>query len=284
MPSPFPGMDPYLENPDEWPGFHNSFATHLYEALNRDLPSGYYAQIDRRTEVGLTGGEITRTIRPDVSVRDTPAAGGKAVVLSDSRTISPSVRIVLDAEPAELAFVEIRDARASHEVITLIELLSPSNKRSGRDRRRFLRKRAEALRSRTSLVEIDLLRTGRRVWRTRSGGADLRTLDPQPDYIVTISRAWEREAPFRLEVFPAFLREALPVISVPLRHGESETPLDLQRCFTDTYDAGPYRRGAVDYTKPPVPPLPEEHRDWAAERIAAWLGAAGNQAELPLRE
>ncbi len=274
MPSPFPGMDPYLEEPNGWPGFHNAFVSRLSDALNRDLPDGLYARMDLRKEIGLASGKTMQAIRPDVEVRETPTAGGAAVVERGTRAaVSPSLRVVLDSEAAELAFLEVRDARADHEVVTLIEVLSPSNKRSGEDRRQYLAKRAAVLRSRSSLVEIDLLRKGRRLWRTRSGLTDLRSLDPPPEYLVTVSRSWERAFPLRLEVFPMFLRQPLAVIAVPLREGAPEASLDLQACFTQHYEAGPYRRGAVDYTQPPVPPLPEGHRAWAAERTDAWLAA-----------
>lgn len=272
MPSPFPGMDPYLEDPVTWPSFHNPFIARLSDALNRDLPDGFYARTDLRKEIGLAFGKPMRSIRPDVEVRQTPTAGGVVVAEPDTRSaVSPSLRVVLGGEAAELAFLEIRDARADHEVVTLIELLSPSNKRAGEDRRHYLAKRAAVLRSPTSLVEIDLLRKGRRLWRTRSGQTDLRSLDPPPEYLAAVSRSWERASPFRLEIFPAFLRQPLPVIAVPLREGDAETSLDLQRCFTELYDAGPYRRGAVDYARPPRSPLPDEHQSWAAERTAAWL-------------
>lgn len=277
MPSPFPGMDPYLEHPVTWPSFHNSFVARLSEALNRDLPDGFYARTDLRKEVGLAFGKPLQAIRPDVEILQTPNSGGIIVAERETRNApSPSLRIVIDAEAAELAFLEIRDARAEHEVVTLIELLSPSNKRAGEDRRQYLAKRAAVLRSPTSLVEIDLLRKGRRLWRTRAGVTDLRSLDPPPEYLVTVSRAWERERPFRIEIFPAFLRQPLPVITVPLREGDPAVSLDLQRCFTEHYDAGPYRRGAIDYTRPPEPPLPQEHQAGAAECAAVWLDAGKN--------
>lgn len=267
-------MDPYLEDPVTWPSFHNSLIARLSDALNRDLPDGFYARTDLRKEVGLAFGKPTKEIRPDIEVLQTPVSGGTIVAERETRAVpSPSLRVVLDSEAAELAFLEIRDAHAEHEVITLIELLSPSNKQAGEDRRQYLAKRTAVLRSPASLVEIDLLRKGHRLWRTRSGMIDLRSLDPPPEYLVTVSRAWEREFPFRIEVFPAFLHQPLPVIAVPLREGDPEVPLDLQRCFTDHYDARPYRRGAVNYSRPPRPRLPKEQREWAAERIAAWHAA-----------
>ena len=269
MPSPFPGMDPYLESPPDWPGFHNMFADQISRALNRDLPPPYYAQIERRAEVGSENVAIDRGIIPDVLVRGGPtahlAAGSATAVASPS--VSDCWECVLAEEFAELAYVEIHDTRADHEVVTLIELLSPSNKQSGPDRRDFLQKRASILASRVSLVEIDLLRSGRPLWTPH--GLD----QPgwrQPDYLIAVNRGWERGVDFRLRVFPAFLRESLPVIAVPLREYEEELPLDLQCCFGTVYDAGPYRRGLIDYTRPPAVPLPEDHRAWAAERIAAW--------------
>jgi hypothetical protein len=70
-----------------------------------------------------------------------------------------------------------------------------------------------------------------------------------------------------LQVFGFTIRNVLPCISVPLRAGETEVPLDLQYCFQQAYDAGPYQRGAVDYSRPPRPALSPEDAAWAAERL-----------------
>jgi hypothetical protein len=92
-------------------------------------------------------------------------------------------------------------------------------------------------------------------------------LEPKPDYLVVVSRAWQRGAKLALELFPFTVRDPLPCIPVPLREGEREVPLDLQYVFTLAYDSGPYRRGAVDYAQPPEPPLPADQAEWADQLL-----------------
>jgi hypothetical protein len=88
--------------------------------------------------------------------------------------------------------------------------------------------------------------------------------------VVLVNRAWRRvDATSAYQVFPVPLTEPLPCIPVPLREGQDEVPLDLQFVFQRAYDSGPYRRGAVDYTCPPEPPLPDELATWADECLQA---------------
>ncbi len=278
MPSPFPGMDPYLEHPSLWPGLHNSLAFEIHRILNRELPEPYFAQIEIRTEIGIDGDSRRHATIPDVIVREIgrhPLPGSAVAVAEPEIEVSRYWDVTLDIEPYELASIMIRDATAGKELITVIELLSPSNKRPGPDRKQFLRKRSEVLASNVSLVEIDLLRTGSQLWFPPELVEPPDSL-PKPDYLVAVSRAWERGAKFRLQLFPVALRDPLPTISVPLREFDAEQRLELQACFTETYDAGPYRRGAIDYTRPPEPPLPQEHQAWAAECAAVWLDAGKN--------
>ncbi|REJ86757.1 MAG: DUF4058 family protein [Planctomycetota bacterium] len=89
------------------------------------------------------------------------------------------------------------------------------------------------------------------------------------DYLVSVNQSWDREGSFRLQLFPAWLEGQLPVFPVPLRYEEPEVHLDLQYLFAQVYDSGPYRRGAVNYSEPAQPPLPEERQTWAAERVHA---------------
>jgi hypothetical protein len=63
-------------------------------------------------------------------------------------------------EDHRVPFLEIRD-RQSRELITVVELLSPANKRAGADREQYMAKREELLKSAAHFVEIDLLRGGR---------------------------------------------------------------------------------------------------------------------------
>jgi hypothetical protein len=277
MRSPFPGMDPYLESPDIWPDFHDQLAGQIARQLNHTLPRPYYARLVMRPEVGIVGEQSSRKIVPDVAiVRPLPSPtgipAGPAVVDRPRTELSPSVRVVVHNEPLRHHFVEIRDADRDHQLVTLIEIASPSNKRPGPDRRAYESNQQEILGSDTSLIEIDLLRTGLPLVGGAMLSESLGRLQPQPDYLIGISRAWQRGATLDYELFSVRLRDPLPCVPVPLRQGELEVPLDLQYAFDQVYADGPYARGAVDYRVPPDPPVPAELDDWLADCLEQWHG------------
>ena len=182
------------------------------------------------------------------------------------REISTSVEVTAHLEKIRHAFVEIRDSSQGHKLITLIEILSPSNKRRGPDRKAYAYKQQEVLESDANLIELDLLRGGRRILRELNLETTISALEPQPTYLVLVNRSWQRRRRrVAYQVFPISLRACLPCIPVPLKPDEDEVPLDLQYVFTRVYDTGPYRRGAVDYSKAPsAPRLGAEDASWAA--------------------
>jgi hypothetical protein len=142
--------------------------------------------------------------------------------------------------------IGIRDPSRGHQLVTLIEIVSPSNKRPGADRRAYLQKQREVLDSNASLIELDLLRSGDRLLPYPDLDEAIGRLTPAPDYLVLVNRAWRRiGAAMDYDLYPIPFAERLPVIAVPLREGQAEVPLDLQLAFDRAYDAGPYRRGAV---------------------------------------
>jgi hypothetical protein len=266
-------MDPYLEAPDIWPDFHDGLAAQIRVELNSTLPTPYYARLEMRPELGIVDeGGSTRRIIPDVSVVRPPQATrdtGLVTVLDRPRTIvSPSVEVIVHTEPFRHAVVEIRDPTRGHKLITLIEIASPSNKRPGADRRTYLHKQKEVLDSDANLIELDLLRTGDRLLTNLSLQNEVARLDPSPDYLVLVNRAWLRVGDaLAYQVFAVPVTEPLPCIPVPLRQGQEEVPLDLQFIFNHVYDGGPYWRGAVDYEEPPQPPLADDQAAWAVQRI-----------------
>ena len=262
MPSPFPGMDPYLEDPYIFPDVHLSLATFIRDSLNRRLPNPYYARVELRPEVGIIDeededGPVQRIV-PDVLVLRQPRPQGRVgdggVALAEpppvvvSRTeVSPWVELErLPHARFRHAFVEIRDSQRSHKLIPVVEILSPSNKRRGPDREAYQAKQREVLDSDASLIEIDLLHAGRRILPNAHLEDGIRVL--RCPCVVLVSRAWDRENLSLGDiVFPVGQRDPLPCIPVPLKQGEAELPLDLQYLFNEVYDGGPYRRGAVDY-------------------------------------
>ena len=152
-----------------------------------------------------------------------------------------------------LAFVEVRDRR-SRELVTVIELLSPSNKRPGPDREQYLAKRATILGAGVHFVEIDLLRVG----------SPLPPADrPRSDYAVMVSRVDQRPV---ADYWPVDLRDRLPIIPVPLRPNDPEARIDLQDVLDRIYDAAGYED--YIYTSRPDPELDDDDRDWAEALIA----------------
>jgi hypothetical protein len=281
--SPFPGMDPYLEAPDIWPDFHDALAGEIRNALNGSLPPPYYARLEMRPEIGIVAGPSTRRVVPDVAVVRTPApsahrstAPSAAAVLDSPRTqASPGMDVEVFSEPPRHAYVEVRDPARGHKLITLIEIVSPSNKAPGPDRDAYLAKQEEVLASDASLIEIDLLRDGSRPLRMDRLSALIGHLGKaKTDYLVLVHRAWAKTGPgsIKFQAFPVSVREMLPCIPVPLRDGEPETPLDLQYAFSKAYAGGPYARGAVSYDQPPDPPLAREDAEWARELVRGTSG------------
>ncbi|MGO8749809.1 MAG: DUF4058 family protein [Thermoguttaceae bacterium] len=220
MPSPFPGMAPYLEAWDIWPDFHDALAGEIRRELNRVLPPPYYARMEMRPEVGIVGDEVHRTIVPDIAIVRprgpsvaTTREGGLTLAEEPRVESSPSVWMRISNEPLRHHFIEIRDPAHGHALVTLIEIASPTNKRPGPDRRAYEAKRKEILDSDTSLIELDLLRGGQPLIGTPAIIGSAMSLEPRPDYLVTVNRAWQRGRNCSTKCFPSGLRSrcrALP--------------------------------------------------------------------------
>jgi hypothetical protein len=150
------------------------------------------------------------------------------------------------------SFLEIRD-RASRELVTVLELLSPSNKYVSPDRDQYLAKRSQLLASRAHFVEIDLLRGGPRL--------PLENL-PACDYCVLVSRVEERPS---AGLWPIRLREQLPTIPIPLRPPHADVQLDLQEVLHRIYDAAGYEDDI--YEGQPQPRLSPEDAAWAQPSV-----------------
>jgi hypothetical protein len=255
MPSPFPGMNPYLEDPDIWPDFHTTLFVEIRAELNRRLPAGYYARIDRYVWVEEPDDESTSLLgKPDVFVtEELPAESQQAEAGS---TVTACIRLVRPAvKHAGNRYLKVIDGR-SRRVVTVIEILGPSNKTPGSNQDAYLSKRDEYLGLDINLVEIDLLRKGARP----SWG------DPPPepaDYSVLAFRASEFPA---ASYWAISVRDSLPVIAVPLTANLPPVTLSLQACFERAVSAGRYEE-EFDYRHPPEPPFAGDDAEWVRERI-----------------
>ncbi len=269
---PFPGMDPYLEAPDIWPDFHDALAAQIRAELNARLPQPYYARLQMRPEMGVILEAGTRHwIVPDVVVvrqpPPRPEEAGVAVLDHPRVTVAEGIDMRVHTDPLQHRFIEIRDAARGHKLITLIEIVSPSNKRPGPDRRAYEAKQREVLESDANLIELDLLRSGTRRLPYPDLAAAVDNL--ACDYLILLNRSALRQDYWMdYTLFPVDVREPLPCIPVPLAGQDPDVPLDLQIAAQRAYREGPYLR-AIDYSQLPDPPLAEEDAAWAEARLRA---------------
>jgi hypothetical protein len=255
MASPFPGMDPYLEAPAFWPGVHTTLVVEMRREIARQLPSGYYAEIDQYVWVQEADPDRGPLVgKPDafVAASSPVPAGTAAIAIAE-----PTARTALAAPKKKKGnrYIRIVD-QTGNRVVTVIELLSPANKDPGGDRDNYIAKRNEYLATGTNLVEMDLLRAGDRVPLGKPS-------PPPADYYVLVSRA--KDFP-RADVWGFTVRDAIPGIPVPLNPGSGTIPLFLRPGLDLAYeDAGCERR--IDYSHPPAPPLRKADAEWAEELL-----------------
>lgn len=247
MPSPFPGMNPYLEHEEVWHDFHERFIPAAAELLLPQVLPNYIVKIDEHAYIHELPAEERRFVgRPDVAITvQRPQSMTGRAASAGSAPIYGQVPAAIDTE--RQSYIEIRD-RASRQIVTVIELLSPSNKTT--DREQYLGKRDQMLRSSAHFIEFDLLRGGPRL-----------PVDglPDCDYYVMLSRADERP---RVGLWPLRLIDPLPVIPVPLRSPDPDVRLDLRQVLDRVFDAAGYE--FYIYDAAPQPALSPEQQTWAA--------------------
>jgi hypothetical protein len=241
-------MNPYLEHEDAWHNFHVQFPYAAIAALVPQVRPKYYVKADEQIYIhempedrsGLAGRSDIFVGRSDVA---TSKPGSAAVATAPSGEVPlPRVDIV------RIPFVQIRDRR-NRQLVTLIELLSPSNKRGGADRHQYELKRANLLSSQAHFVEIDLLRG----WPRMPGLDRIAS-----NYCVLVSR-YERRP--NADVWAFSVRDPLPRIPIPLLEGDPDAVLDLKALLDRLYDEGGYEE--FIYQTEPEPPLSASDLAWA---------------------
>ncbi len=253
MLSPFPGMDPYLENPDLWSEVHSRLIVAISDALDDQLSDRYRIAIEKRVYQTTPDQSLAIGI-PDVAVigqSSPPDPISSTTVVAEPMTIELPM-----LEEIQERYLEVREV-GSGQVVTIIEVLSPKNKRAGEGRQAYLSKRQCILASQTHLIEIDLLR----------GGEPLPMVDAITSlYRIIVSRSQSRP---KAELYPFGLRQSLPTIAVPLLPGDKEPTLAMQSILELVYRRGRYHQ-AIDYQQTAPPPIPKSESEWVRTRIEAY--------------
>lgn len=253
MPSPFPGMNPYLENPELWPEVHSRLIVAIADDLNPQLIPRYRAAIDRRV-YAIDGSEALLIGIPDVTVERRTTAESKRNVAVITPVSSPvQVQVPMPMEIRE-SYLQIWET-VTGEVVTAVEILSPANKRTGKGRNAYEAKRRDVLGSHTHLVEIDLLRGGKPM--------TIGTGDVESDYRVLVSRSQQRP---QADLYAFNLADKIPTFAMPLKAGDQEPTVDLHKLLDQLYDRAGYEI-VVDYAQSPVPPVTHKTSDWMASLL-----------------
>ncbi len=256
MPSPFPGMDPYIESSGYWGEFHGSMIVEMRNELNARLPKGYIASTDQYVWVHKPeASERGSLFEPDVYVSDKTRGKGRGPVRT--AVLDPETLTLSSVQRRKQKYVRIVDLD-SNRLVTVIELLSPSNKEADEDGELYRAKRSEHLANRLCLVEIDLLRAGRR----------LPLSQPPPeveDYYVMVSRSWQ----FPEVGFYRFsLQDPLPEVPIPLTRELTDVKLPLRPCMDRVYDGARFDE-KLHYDRPLTPRPRKPDAAWIRQLLAA---------------
>jgi len=246
-------MDPFLEEPAGWHGFHTRFIVALSDYLAERVSPDFIVRIEERVEILAPDDLISYAPVPDLTIVRGPTSSGSkpAEAISEPVLIEP-----IQEQEIRQRYIDIRENRGSKEIVATIEMLSPYNKAPGtQGRKDFLKKRELVTASNAHWIEIDLLRAGERP----------REVSAKSDYYALLKRA-KPSAPFEVWFFN--LRDTMPTIAVPLRPPHSDVALNLQTAFDTVYDRGRYA-DSTDYAMDvPLPRLSPADLQWTKQRVA----------------
>lgn len=235
----FPGMNPYLENPELWSEVHSWLIVQLARFLNPLIAPKYRAAVEKRIyDDSLLVGIPDVLVSKKESLPDSTKIGTVSVLNQPIKVLVPVTEEIRES------YLKIREV-GTRTVVTVVELLSPKNKLPGEGKRKYDAKRQKILNSATHLVEIDLLRTGK---------AKIIARGIESDYRILVSRADCRP---EAELYAFNLKEPIPQFRLPLRGGNEEPVVCLQELLDLVYQEAALSL-AIDYSKQPVPTVSEE--------------------------
>ncbi len=258
MPSPFPGMDPYLEA-GLWPDVHNALASKIRAFLAPQLRPKYAARLEIYVVEDTSPESEIAIIYPDVEVLQLRTRREASPPLQSGIVTTPPLLTLPIIQPVEIRIpsIEIRDT-ANNVLVSCVEILSPVNKREP-NLTDYRKKRQRLYNANVHLIEIDLLRRGTRPFN--------HPRLPEVPYLVTLTRAGSSV----MDVWPVKLQDTLPTIPVPLRNPDPDAVLNLQDALNAIYDEAGYDL-SIDYTQTPPPPaFNNEDIEWMNQQIQSSL-------------
>jgi hypothetical protein len=260
-------LNSFIQNVSgEWESSHSAHVAILAFNLDASLPRGYYARIEKALQIREESSEVSHRPRPDISVFARLPVGPVAVaeIATPPTTTMPLVNTVDFAEEEYLNAVVVYQATEEKllgRVVTRIELLSPTNKPSGRGYWQYRDKRKANLHSGVPLIEIDYLHQSHSVignlpsYPDGEKGAFPYTVtvsDPRPSFDQGVSKT-----------YACGVDEPLPTIEVPLA-GEDRLPFNLGKVYNETFERTRFYQSVVDYAEKPLAfdtysPADQEH-------------------------
>ncbi|MBC6418442.1 MAG: DUF4058 family protein [Prochloron sp. SP5CPC1] len=255
MAYPFPGMNPYLEDKTIWPQVHKWLMVLIAEKMNPQLRPQYRMGIEERVYISnqsYNGDNMLVGIPDNTVVKNlAPANQPPQSPVAVAEPLTEPVQITIPMlETIKEWYLEVRGVK-NEEVVTVIEILSPKNKRSGGGYEVYQNKRQQIFHSSTNLIEIDLLRQGKKM--------NLESEDIKSDYSILVSRSQCRPL---ADLYRFNLRDVIPNFPLPLLPEDRELTINLQELLHLAYDRGSFDL-MIDYQKEPVPALSQEDQVWA---------------------
>jgi hypothetical protein len=259
-------MDPYLEQ--FWPDIHARLILYASDQLEEQLPGNLIARVEERV-VCESEESYDYWIYPDVKIEERPGKAAAGGVGSSLVGVMEPVIVHCRSEPATETYIHILDPGSGYRLVTVIDILSLANKLPGKGQRQYRRKQDQLKQAHVSIVEIDLLRRGKRVL-----SVPLKEIPPRArtTYQVCVRRGWK---PDFFEVYPVPIQDRLPSIRIPLRKKDTDIRLDLQAVVDLAYRKGRYH-GTLNYQEPPDPPLLGAAAKWAKSIVKKAKG--GNRS------
>jgi Protein of unknown function (DUF4058) len=253
MPSPFPGMDPYLEQSAFWSSFHSRLIVAIADYIAPQIMPKYYIEVETRTYshansellVGIPDAVVFSSMDKSTLPQNTIIETSSVAILNRPQQVRLPTRVEVKER-----YLEVREL-GTDAVITAIELLSFTNKRTGKGRAAYEEKRQQILDSASHFIELDLLRSEPPITISENNF--------NWDYRILVSRSEQRPI---ADLYGFMLPEPIPIFPLPLKSEDKEVAINLQSILDGVYERAGYRF-RIDYRQPVPPPvLSQADREW----------------------